>query len=54
MDKEQIIHDIACAMLPVEYQQHIANDGKPAEFDTVEEYKHLVNDLRNNKYFKDM
>ena len=49
MDRDQKIHEIACSALPVLYQQFIDNKGKPEKFDTIAEYKLLVNRLTEDK-----
>lgn len=49
MDRDQKIHEIACSALPVIYQQFIANNGKPNEFDPIAEYKLIVNLLKEDK-----
>lgn len=45
MDKNKIAHDIACAALPIVYEQYINNGGNRDDYDIVAEYNLLFSNI---------
>ena len=52
MDKKQIIHDIACAYLPIAYSQFIENGGNREDFDIIGTYKTTLHELQEDERYK--
>lgn len=49
MNKNKIAHDIACAALPIVYEQYINNGGNRNDYDIVAEYKFLFSNIISDK-----